>query len=543
MKKLFNLINKNFRFGPIIFSLALIVCFEILFSASILAAPTLPPNQQYGNQMGDSWQIPTVEQTQTEAFSGELNGPAYSSAWLGWLFGNMGHYMLGPVNIQPQGPGLQVDRGAVGVFGSLIAGMTAQPPVHTANYIADLGQSLGLATPAYAQQGTGFKALEPVLPIWKAFRNIAYFGFVVIFVVIGFMIMFRAKINPQTVISIQAALPQIIITLLLITFSYAIAALMIDLIYLLIYFVVGIFKAFGLITDSEIAINALTGKNVFEIALRDLISPSRTEAAGSAANAVLSAVGGVFGKTVEVIARILQAKSLAYVIFGGAILIAVWKLFFQLLMAYVGIIFAVIFAPISLLFNALPGSQSFGKWLKGLLANVLVFPVTAIMFLIAAMLLGSPHFGVNDQLGYSYKVVSGAWDAPFNDYSSLALPFVGGGLPAESIFAIIGIGFLMMMPKIIEILQKMLGVEGGVAGMAGAALAGVVEPYNKYQQFTGWQNKRMSEELSKQQLLSYTEGGSIPLQYIGGHGLGIKDFISLSAIRRIVGSGKKKGWG
>jgi len=47
------------------------------------------------------------------------------------------------------------------------------------------------------------------------------------------MIMFRIKINPQTAITIQLALPKLIITLLLITFSYAIAGFMIDIFYLI----------------------------------------------------------------------------------------------------------------------------------------------------------------------------------------------------------------------------------------------------------------------------------------------------------------------
>jgi len=415
-----------------------------------------------GFQQAGYWQMPTVQQTQINAYGSEegVSGEKLKSAMWGWDMAILGAYILGPL---PEATGEVTGPagGAVGTFGNLIAGMTSTPPVRTATYIADLGQSLGLAKPAYAQ-GTGFRALEPVLPLWKAFRNIAYFGFVIIFVVIGFMIMFRKNIDPQTVITVQSSLPKIIITLLLITFSYAIASLMIDLIYLLIYLLIGTFSTFEII-EGEKAKNILLGKTVFGIAFQDLIGPGKEEIAGVAAHAVADVVNSTFkGIGGKIIGGIGQ--TLAYVVFAVAILIAVFKLFFQLLMAYIGIIFSVIFAPIMLLFNALPGSNSFGSWLKGILANALVFPVTAVMFLIVAALMGSQKFGVVQGVGYGGS----------NQYPDLQLPFLGGGgVPTSALQAIIAIGFLMMMPKIIEMVQKMMGIEGGLMGMMGGAMEGV----------------------------------------------------------------------
>ena len=413
-----------------------------------------------GYQQAGYWQMPTVQQTQTNAYgSGEgVSGESMTSASLGWNMGTLSAYILGPL---PGATGEVEDAqtgGAVGTFGNLIAGMTSTPPVRTTTYIADLGQSLGLAKPTYAQ-GTGFRALEPVLPLWKAFRNIAYFGFVIIFVVVGFMIMFRKNIDPQTVITVQSSLPKIIITLLLITFSYAIASLMIDLIYLLIYLLIGLFTTFGIIEGTK-AKDILLGESVFTIALQNLIGIGKEEIAGASAAAVADITNSIFkGIGGKIVGGIGQA--LAYVVFAVAILIAVFKLFFQLLMAYIGIIFSVIFAPIMLIFNALPGSNSFGSWLKGILANALVFPVTAVMFLIIAALIGSQKFGVTDS-GYGS-----------NQYPDLQLPFISGGIPTDAMQAIIAIGFLMMMPKIIEMIQKMMGIEGGLMGMMGGAMEGV----------------------------------------------------------------------
>jgi len=43
------------------------------------------------------------------------------------------------------------------------------------------------------------------------------------------MIMLRVKISPQAVVTVQSAIPKLITTLILVTFSYAIAGLVIDL--------------------------------------------------------------------------------------------------------------------------------------------------------------------------------------------------------------------------------------------------------------------------------------------------------------------------
>ena len=64
--------------------------------------------------------------------------------------------------------------GAIPTAGKALAFLTTNPPVEMRTYIADVLQNTGLVQPAYAQ-GIGFSALNPVLRIWKAFRNIAYF--------------------------------------------------------------------------------------------------------------------------------------------------------------------------------------------------------------------------------------------------------------------------------------------------------------------------------------------------------------------------------
>ena len=68
--------------------------------------------------------------------------------------------------------------------------------------------------------GTGF------FQLWEASRNITYYLIIIPAVALGFAVMFRMQINPQTQITLMRIIPRLLIVILLITFSYPIAALM-----------------------------------------------------------------------------------------------------------------------------------------------------------------------------------------------------------------------------------------------------------------------------------------------------------------------------
>lgn len=75
----------------------------------------------------------------------------------------------------------------------------------------------------------------------------------IIFLIIGIMIILRVKVSPQAVITIQSAVPQIITTLILVTFSYAIAGLVIDLANIIQAIVVAmLFSVKGVSLDSAL---------------------------------------------------------------------------------------------------------------------------------------------------------------------------------------------------------------------------------------------------------------------------------------------------
>lgn len=129
--------------------------------------------------------------------------------------------------------------GASGFMAGLI-GNTFVIPVSSAGYADYAMQNFGITKNAYAanENGVGYSRLQPLIPIWAKFRDIAYLFFILAFTVIGLAIMFRVKIDARTVMTIQNQIPKIIIALIMVTFSYAIAGFLIDMMYVLLYLVV-----------------------------------------------------------------------------------------------------------------------------------------------------------------------------------------------------------------------------------------------------------------------------------------------------------------
>lgn len=129
--------------------------------------------------------------------------------------------------------------GAIGIMGNMIA-MTFDIPVHTSDYFGYLAQNFGISRPAYAAvgPGSGFTGILPLLKVWEAFRNIVYIVFILVFIIVGLLIMLRIKIDPRTVMTLENQIPKIIIAIILVTFSFAIAGFLIDLMWLATYLVI-----------------------------------------------------------------------------------------------------------------------------------------------------------------------------------------------------------------------------------------------------------------------------------------------------------------
>lgn len=134
--------------------------------------------------------------------------------------------------------------GAIGIISNSISYLF-MPPVRLSDYTQYIGRNFGIVKPAYAES-IGLQGLSPLRELWIAFRNIVYLIYILIFIIIGMAIMLRIKIDPRTVMSIQNQIPKIIISMLLVTFSFAIGGFLIDLMY------VGTYLTYGVIANANV---------------------------------------------------------------------------------------------------------------------------------------------------------------------------------------------------------------------------------------------------------------------------------------------------
>jgi len=401
------------------------------------------------------------------------------------------------------------NRGAIGFFSQSITAMVTQPPVSGVEYIAYLRDNLSppwTIPSAYAASGgIGYTQLNPILSVWTVSRNLAYLTLTIVFVVIAFMVIFRVKIDPKTVASVQSALPKIFIAFLLITFSYAIAGLLIDLMYVLIGLVVNLvagIKGLDPAVTNDIAdvSKALPTGSIFDI----FGSKKFFSVAGSSSAAIGEIVanfldvnqkGGSFAGFLG-----FGASLIAWVIITAAILFALFKTWLALLNAYVQIILGVISAPLFLMVEAIPGRSVWGLWLRNMLSNILVFPFIILMILI----------------GY---VLTQGW----SNTNGFVPPLIGGNSPG-AIQGLIGLAVILTMPKAINILQEFLktppfkygmawseAVQGGLGFTQAAGKYGYEQTLGKERAAIALQNKQRKEYDLEQQAI---QSGRVPAGYV-----------------------------
>lgn len=369
-------------------------------------------------------------------------------------------------------------NGAIPFIAGLINKIYLNPPASSIEYFAYEFNKFNLVKPAFAQQrNAASSSLKQILPIWKSFRDVAYVFYVIIFVVVGLAIMLRIKLDPKTAITIQNAIPKFVISLILITFSYAIAGLMIDLIYVVSALGVAIIKPNG--TDFiEVAID--TAGNTGITGGRDnpnfLVFALYYIGKGYDYAATMSRVlnpvtliqeyAGVPQSLIKVSQAITNftilgiQSSLITLILTIIIFITFFKIFFSLLKAYVQIILSIILAPLQIMFNAIPGQRSFGNWIRNLVANLAVFPTIILLLALTSRITSS----VESSPG-------GFWVPP------IIRPPVANIIPASFITAMIGYGILLLIPKIADMVRDALKVPAFKYGSAiGEAIKPVTGP-------------------------------------------------------------------
>lgn len=265
---------------------------------------------------------------------------------------------------------------------------TYQPvPVNLAYYVNREAQNIPFVGTAFAQSSDSFTGpfLKLTYDIWRIFRDLAYGVMAVIMIVVGIMIMTRKKINPQTAVTMQYALPRVIIALILITFSYIIGATIASAAWALKY-------------------------NADVIVMEAFMSPGVPDAGAMQPLFNLGTVGILIVTLVLLLTTGVGVIYLALYIIGFVIaLVAFLIIYIKMLVLYIRMIVSIITAPLTFTWAVIPGKDDMMiNWFKQMAVYTLsLFGMTAavaltkvaITWLIINMLdAGDPLVGIGSFL-------------------------------------------------------------------------------------------------------------------------------------------------
>ncbi len=388
-------------------------------------------------------------------------------------------------------------------------------PLSFIHYVSDLRGRMSLVSEVHAQTNNGFglSRFLVISDIWKVSRNAAYSIFIIAIIAIAFMVMFRIKISPQASVSIQSALPRIAFTLILITFSLAIAGLMLD----LMYVVLGIISALlpslaGFSSNPTEAYRFLTGgSDGFLVILIYFILYF-----------ILYLVTAIV-----VTLSALLTLNLTSIIFGVLMVLFTIILFFILLWNWLKLIYilikttgqiylAVIVAPLQFMMGVFPGpmgANAFSGWFKGIMSKLAIFPITGLLIFFSFKFLGmafnfsiqGPINAYTGSLGLdtlmrevcsvdtTQSICNYFFGSQYANGSSFWGPPLLGNAGAITglIFLFMSVGAIMMVSKASEMVEAFLagkslgesaigdavGPFGVVGKMAGGAAQGAAVNY------------------------------------------------------------------
>lgn len=308
-----------------------------------------------------------------------------------------------------------------------------------ANQIIEESENLESVDTSNPVTNSGYNYLKDNLhldEIWGTFRNIAYLGYVIIIIIVGFMIMFRKNLPGQIVVSLGNTIPQIIFGLILVTFSFAIVGIVMDVgktsmkvigsMFVSVYKeedptvteedLVGV-EDIGSLTDEALITAKQDGFIVSNLRKLPLIGENLADSYSGTAGTVKKIVGqsvGIFTLTAlaDVMTKNIQNMHFDVNILGVDLVLdiaaetiksiitlplnaikvglttflirnillllvclyASFKLFITMLMTYLKLFINVIFGPIQIMLGSLPGNfSSTTKWFKSVIANVFTF--------------------------------------------------------------------------------------------------------------------------------------------------------------------------
>ena len=277
-----------------------------------------------------------------------------------------------------------IPSGIIGVSNNAISYLY-NPPASGIQYIAQTANSF-IGKPAYA--ATGYEGLQGILPVWKSFRNATYIIFSIIFIAIGIAIMLRIKISQNAVITIQSAIPKLITSLILVTFSYAIAGLLIDFSYVIEALLLNIINV-----NNNLNVTKLVSDPSVWSLLFSLFPVTAVLSLSNIAGLITNLLGGSYqlGIIINILSVVgIGTMAIAILIILIFVTILTIKFLLGLAKCYISLILRIILGPLEIALGALPNSKiGFSSWLVNVIANLAVFPITIVFIVLLNMITAS----------------------------------------------------------------------------------------------------------------------------------------------------------
>lgn len=382
------------------------------------------------------------------------------------------------------------DLGPVIGMAAIAKNIYSTKPTSGINYVASTMSRLNIIPETYAQTGFGFNTFQPILPLWQMVRNISFALLTIAFITTAFLVMFRVKISPQAVASIQSMIPKLAFVLIGISFSYAIAGFMVDLSYVangVIAF--GIKSAGSSLSDMSMAplfTELSSGNGIFSIFVGLVIMGVVFFVLGGALVGSFAGLTGAIGGGVAVIISVL-----IFIVFLVIALVFLFRFIWVTLRTLVNIIMLLIAGPIVILTGIFPGGPGFSSWIRSLIANIAVYPTISLLTFVAhffffQLVVGPMNLGVLDFLNtYSITYTNAA-------PAYIGIPVAGGYSNIIGFFlALMTIGLIPHASNLVRSLIDRKPFDARAAiGLYGTGYSTGMWPINWYQQAVTQQAQR-----------------------------------------------------
>ncbi len=290
-----------------------------------------------------------------------------------------------------------------------------------------VGTALAAGAPEYRAP-----FITDVYFIWKIMRNLAFGALSLIMLVIGVMMINRSRINPQTVVTIQYALPKIIIAVVLIAFSYPIGATLTNFFY------------YGAGALNNLAANATAPQ-----AAKDL--GSMWDSAHKQIN-----VGSVFMYIITAILASFVIGVVALIVGVLVCLVCIVQLILIVIKFfnyYIKMVFEVVLSPFSFVISAVPGNDDrVMNWFKKMLAyGVSLMVLEAGTFFVIFL---GVDLAIHTVANFT-ATTTGAFTA-IGGLNVAGGPIIG--IVELAVVFIAGLGTVLKMPAMIE--EALIGAPG-----------------------------------------------------------------------------------